>query len=52
LCAILGLKQYVDDRVERWIPVYAPAGERLTAADACRMAGFLLDAVDGLDRYK
>jgi hypothetical protein len=45
-------RQYIDDRIERWISVDAPAGERLDAADACRMAGFLLDAADGLDNYK
>jgi hypothetical protein len=29
----------------------SPAGKRLDAADACRMAGFLLDAADGLDKH-
>jgi hypothetical protein len=31
--------------------VHAPAGERLDAADACRMAAFLMDAADGLNEY-
>jgi hypothetical protein len=43
-------KQYVNGRVERWIAIYA-TGERLSAADACRMAGFLLNAADGLDKH-
>ena len=45
-------KQYVTGRVERWISVYAPAGERLSSFDAFRLARFLLDAADALDRYK
>jgi hypothetical protein len=44
-------KHDLDGRVERWISVHAPAGERLSAADACRLAGLLMDAADGLDKY-
>jgi hypothetical protein len=39
-------------RCHHLLKTFTPAGERLDAADACRMAGFLLEAADGLDTYR
>jgi hypothetical protein len=46
-------RQYVVGREERWCSVYGlNAGTQLTAAGSRRLAAFLLDAADGLDKHK